>query len=227
MTVKKKTTAKRKFIDWDSVEPLYRAGSLSLNDICAQYEADHINSQVWKKTVHHTAIIKKAKAGKWTRNLAKKVLARVKEKLVTNSVTGCDQPGFSDNDIIENAAEAGSNIVIKHRKEINELLAHEAVLLQELINTPQKTHFSSYLGNVTPTNCNLTVSEKATTLKNLAGVRAQRIGLEREAYNLNDPDTDETTRKQMALNEVLNMLPLEVREVIREKAMAKKVGKDA
>ncbi len=180
---------KRKLIDWDSVEPLYRAGSLSLSGICAQYEADHINSQVWKTTVTHAAIIKKAKAKGWTRNLASKVKERVKEKLVTGLVTGCNQESkLSDNDIIERAAEAGSQVVVRHRKEIKALLQHEDDLLKELTDGPTKLYLSTFQGQILEKEVELTLKEKSATLKDLAAVRAQRIALEREAHDLDDPD---------------------------------------
>jgi hypothetical protein len=53
------------------------------------------------------------------KNLAGKVQARVKEKLVTGLVTS---KKLSDEEIVEKAAEAGSNIVVLHRKEIQALV---------------------------------------------------------------------------------------------------------
>ena len=123
--------AKRKYIDWDSIEPLYRIGKLSLNEICAQYASDHMNSQVWKTTVDHSAISKKAKEKGWTRNLAGQVKNRIKEKLITGVVTACDQ-SMSDDSIIESAAEAGAGVVVRHRKEIKEFLKHEKKLLERI-----------------------------------------------------------------------------------------------
>lgn len=179
---------KRKFIDWDSIEPLYRAGQLSLNGICAQYAEDHKNSQTWKKTITHGAIVKKAKAKGWSRNLAGKVKERVKEKLVTSLVTGCDKgkSGGSDEEIIERAAEAGSNVVLRHRVEINALLEHENALLQELIDRPKKLYMANYQGKIISKEIELTIKERSATLKDLASVRAQRIALERQAHNLDD-----------------------------------------
>lgn len=177
--------AKRKLIDWDSVEPLYRAGSLSLSGICAQYMADHINSQVWKQTVTHAAILKKAKAKGWTRNLAGKVQKRIKEKLVTELVTSCNQGKISDDDMVELAAEAGSKIVLRHRGEIASLIEHEERLLEEL-KTAKKLFITQYQGDVVKEEVDMTVKEKSACLKDLAAVRAQRIALERQAHNLGD-----------------------------------------
>jgi len=177
--------AKRKFIDWDSIEPLYRAGFLSLFEICDQYHADHVHSQVWKITVTHAAIIKKAKEKKWSRNLADKVKERIKERLVTKSVTGCNQT-ISDNDIIERAAEAGVSVIIRHQEEIKALLFLEDKFLIELGADPKKLHFASYQGDLFSEEVGLTITEKSIALKNLTSVRAQRITLERQAHNLED-----------------------------------------
>lgn len=119
----------RKVVDWDSIEPLYRAGTMSLNDICNQYEADHINSQVWKRTVTHVAIVKKAKAKKWTKNLAAKVSARVKERLVTSEVTVCNQ---SESEQVEQAADGPVKVGLGQRARTERLLQIQDELAEEL-----------------------------------------------------------------------------------------------
>ena len=218
--------AKRKFIDWDSIEPLYRAGAMSNYEICRQYEADHVNSQVWKQTVTHSAIIKKAKEKKWSKNLASKVSERIKERLVTGLVTGSNQTGGggSDKEIIERASDTGVNIVLRHRNEIFELQAHEKRLLKSLQDGPKKLYLANYQGEIIEKEYDVTLKEQSATLKDLAAVRAQRIILERQAHNLDDPDQDAARRKEMALSEVLGYLPLDVREAIKKRA-AGKVGK--
>ncbi len=196
--------AKRKFIDWDSIEPLYRGGALSIYKICDQYEADHVNSGVWKTTVTHAAIIKKAKEKKWTRDLAGKVKNRINEKLVTNLVTNSNKDKrFSDNDIIEHAAEAGSQVVFRHREEIKVLLRHEDELLKELLQGPKKLYLSTFQGEILSKEVDLTVTEKSTTLKNLAAVRAQRIALERQAHNLDDKSSQDEPAKNLS-DEILD-----------------------
>ncbi len=192
--------ARRKYVDWDSIEPLYRAGFLSLSKICDQYRADHVHSQVWKQTITHAAILKKAKQKKWSRNLAKKVTQRIKEKLVTDLVTDCNQR--SDDEIIEQAAAAGTQVVVRHRKEILVLLKHEDMLLLELGSDPKKLHFASYQGAITSKRVNLTVMEKSVTLKNLVAVRAQRIALERQVHGLDEAGAAEDPVRNLADSEL-------------------------
>lgn len=175
--------AKRKYIDWDSIEPLYRAGSLSNCDICRQYEADHKNSQTWRLTVSEAAIRKHAKAKGWKKNLAQKVKEQVRENLVRSEVRDSNQShqGQSDQEIIEQAAEAGSGVVLRHRKEINSLATVESKLLLELETLPKA-------GKVT-------LKDKSIILKNITHVRAQRIVLERQAYNLDDENNNDAPSK--------------------------------
>ncbi|WP_022667905.1 hypothetical protein [Desulfospira joergensenii] len=176
----------RKLIDWDSIKPLYRLGTLSNYQICEQYEQDHKNSQTWKKTVTEAAIRKHAKIKKWKKNLAGKVKKEIQEKLVRTEVRTANQDNLSDDEIIENAAEAGSQVIFRHRKEIRCLIELENKFLLELGTDPTKLHFATYQGDIFSEECDLTVSEKAATLKNLTEVRAKRIALERQAYNLDE-----------------------------------------
>lgn len=183
-----KAPQKRKFVDWDSIEPLYRAGNLSLNDICRQYAADHAHSQVWKTEVKHNTISEYAKKKKWSKNLANKVKERIQEKLTTGLTTACRQAGKggSDEDIIERASDTGANIVLRHRDEIFELQKHERRLLKELSETPKKLYLANFQGKIIEKEYAVTLNENSVTLKNLAAVRAQRIALERVAHNLDD-----------------------------------------
>ena len=191
--------ATRKYIDWDSVEPLYRAGGLSLHNICDQYAADHSNSQVWKKTVTHAAILKRAKAKKWTRNLASKVQSRIKEKLVTGLVTSNK---LSDDEIIEKSSEVGVNVVIRNRATIHKLGSLENHLLDklsavyvendEIINKIDISKLSHQEKIELLTRQPLLLKTCSQILKNLSEVVTKRITLERQAHNI---DGSEATEK--------------------------------
>jgi len=120
---------KRKFVDWGSIEPLYRAGQMSLNDICCQYAFDHQNSSVWKLDVTHSTICKYAKDKKWSKNLANKVKDRIQEKLTTGLTTGCGQ---NDESVIESASEEPVKIAIGQRARTQRLLNDQDNLALEL-----------------------------------------------------------------------------------------------
>lgn len=69
--------------------------------------------------------------------------------------------GLSDNEIIDKAAEVGSGVILRHRKEIKALLELEESFLIELGGTPTRGQFASFQGDISSINVNLTVSEKA------------------------------------------------------------------
>ena len=172
--VAKVKAAKRKFVDWDSIEPLYRSGAMSNYEICGQYEIDHANSQVWKKTVAESAIRKQSRTKNWKKTLAEKVKKQIKENLVRSEVRSANQ-NLSDTEIVEKAAEVGSNIVLRHRKEIAALMVQEGNLLKALGIDIDKD----------------TLKDRTIILKNITDIRSKRIALERQAHSLNDSSSAE------------------------------------
>lgn len=182
--------AKRKPVNIAFIEPLYRVGALSNYEIAAQYGKEHEGSDKWKPTVSESFVRQLAKNHGWEKNLSERVQKRVRENLV-RSESAHMRTNRTAEEIISQAAEIGSNVVLRHRDEVAALIEHENKLLEELGGEPTKVHVSSYQGDVTETVLGLTVREKAETLRALAQVRAQRIALEREAHNLDEPETDE------------------------------------
>lgn len=178
-----------KRVNWDFIKPLYRAGKLSNREICRQYADAHTSQDEFRPTVDEKSIREKAKKDPngWSKNLADKVKDKIKENLVRTQVRTAD-PGLSDDEIIDHVAGIGSGVIQRHRNEIKALIQHENRLLTELTENPGKVHISSYQGEVIKTELEMTVLEKAATLKALTQVRAQRIALERQAYNLNDDE---------------------------------------
>lgn len=191
MTTPEKKT-KRKLIDWDSVEPLFKLGTLSNYQICSQYAEDHRHSDVWKQNITEGSIRNRAKTQGWQKNIADKVQIQIKEKVLRKSLRNDDlrnKKKLTDKEIIEEAAEVGSNVILRHRTEIKALLDLEESFLIELGGTPTRGQFASFKGGISSIDVDLTVSEKAKTLKDMAAVRAQRIALERQAFNIKD-DTE-------------------------------------
>lgn len=176
-------TKRKSYINWNYIEPLYRIGSLSNYKIAEQYCEVHKDSKKWKQSITESVIRHQAKTQGWEKNLADHVQSRIQENLILRGNDGQPQP--TDYDLIQNAADVGTNVILRHRTEIATLMEHENRLLDELSNEPKKAQMSSYQGQVTITELELTVKEKAETLRALALVRAQRIALERQAHNLN------------------------------------------
>jgi hypothetical protein len=166
--------SKRKYTDWDSIEPLYRAGAMSLNDICCQYEADHQHSQVWKTTVTHPAILKKAKEKKWTKNLAERVQDRVREKLVTSLVTDGNQ---TDEEMVEASAAEPLRVARSQRERTRNLLVIQDELAAEL-----------------RLSVDLDVMTRVKGFKDIAASVRALQDQQADQYRLNDQPTDDKAR---------------------------------
>ena len=172
---------KRKQIDWEPIKKEFCAGQLSIKEIGRRHDCSD------------TAIRKKARQEGWQRNLADKVREKVREKLVRSEVR--DQNANED-EIVDEAATRGFQVVISHRKDIRALRELEAKLIDELQNNPTKLYITQYQGGIIEKVVDLTAAEKAQAANNLANVQFKRIHLERRAFNLDDDKTgDDRTIK--------------------------------
>lgn len=196
-----KASKKRLVVDWASIYPNYGIGTMSNPDIVNQYKADHVNSTVFKKTVSEGAIRKMAKLEGWKKSLAGAVQAKIKEKLVRVEIR--DSYRKTDDQVINEAADKGVDVVVKHRIEIKRLDSIEEKLIKELENNPKKVHVSNYQGKITQTKLNITIMEKTASFKNLTGGMTQRIALERQAHNINDDAvSDDKKRIRVGIMEI-------------------------
>jgi hypothetical protein len=130
--------AKRKLVDWESVEPLYRAGILSNYEISEQYARDHLHSQTWKQTVAESAIRKQAKAKEWKKSLSNKVKEQIKENLVRNEVRDAHQT-LSDQEIVEKAAEVPTKVRLLQRTRAQAMAEVGDKLLKAVLSGTGKT----------------------------------------------------------------------------------------
>jgi hypothetical protein len=165
----------KKQIDWIGIENEYRVGQLSNCSIAAQFG------------ISETAIRKKAKRKGWTKDLALEVQQRVRKKLD-------QEPHVSKGEIVEEASDRGVQVILSHRKDIQNLRTLEQKLLNELSGNPTKLYITQYQGDIVEKEVGLTVNERAGALRDLARVQQTRITLERQAFNLDEekpPDPSE------------------------------------
>ncbi|MEP9376188.1 hypothetical protein ABLE91_05700 [Aquabacter sp. CN5-332] len=158
--------------DWEAIEREYRAGQLSIREIAK------------KHGISDTAIRKEAKARGWERALADKVQKAVREKLVRSdgSQSGSQEQRANDKEIIEGAAVRGFEVVQSHRRDIQQLTAISSILatrLAAVINGDP--HEGPCLGDK---------ESPGDLLEKLTRVRGRLIPLERQAYNLDQPERD-------------------------------------
>lgn len=180
--------------DWEAIEALYRAGSLSIREIAKRHG------------VSDTAIRKKAKADGWERDLTAKVRDKVRTALVRTEVRtdgDANSEKRTEREIVEDAAAASIRLIREHRADIRDLrelatkLAaqlHDAVgvrdALKDLIveySEPGPRRAAMLKAVALPTHI--------AAARDLSNVLKNVVPLERQAFNIDaggpeDPPAD-------------------------------------
>ena len=192
----KKITEKRVRYDWEAIWSDYRAGIISIREISRKHKVDH------------GYLIRKAKKLKIERDLTKKIKQAAKIKLVTKSVTKKKSPQkkvttplADDQDIINEKADELVAVQLSHRKDIKRSKSAVMILqdqlmeaittrikLEKTIKTETKEdkdekRRASLMKAVSLPSHSLVAKNLAVALKNL-------IGLERQAFSLDDAGDD-------------------------------------
>ena len=186
--------AKRK-IDWESIEPEWRAGIKSVLQIAADYQGRTSVS------VSHTAINRHFKELGVPRDLSAKVLAKadaiVSASMVSANVSTETMP--TDAVIINDAAEVVAAVRISHRKDIQRHRALCQSLLAQLEAETAEPELFDGLGDLLACPDDKGMDKlneayrKAISLptridgaKKLAETLKTLIGIERQAFGLGD-----------------------------------------
>jgi hypothetical protein len=112
----------RKEIDWDGIEPHFRANVRSLRDIAAEFGTTH------------TSIRKKATELGWTRDLQGKIKARylhLVSKAALSNVVSIEKAA-TEQQIVEANADLQKNLILSHRADIRAARSVAVGLLDEL-----------------------------------------------------------------------------------------------
>lgn len=186
-------TSTRKSVDYERIEPGWRAGLKSPAQLAAQYEAETGQS------VSRTAIIKHFEALGVPRDLSAKIKAKADSLVAASMVANKVSPATKkrDAEIVDAGAKVVAAVRIEHRADIakarslavrlvNELEAQTAnlpglVALGEILRNPGERG-EDKLNDVY--RAVISLPERAKTLKVLAESQKHLIGLEREAYGL-------------------------------------------
>jgi hypothetical protein len=116
-------------VDWAKVEEIYRTGLVSVSEIARE------------AGLTEGAIRKRAKQGKWKRDLTAKVRAKTGEKLVlalANASESTNQLPRTDEETVELAAQTQVAVVRTHQNAIRRGQEITARLLQELDTTTSR-----------------------------------------------------------------------------------------
>lgn len=189
--------AAQKRVDYERIEPGWRAGILSPHQLAAAYTAETGDK------VSHTAIIKHFKKHGVLRDLKAKIQAKADEivnrSMVANAVT--PETIARDNDLIEDGGKAIAAVRISHRQDINKAKTILMRMFEELEHQTglENAELLSRLGELmdrsdgeTPDKLNeiyqkvISLPSRAKTMKDLGDTLRGLIAVDREAYGLDE-----------------------------------------
>jgi hypothetical protein len=128
----------KRVVDWDAIEPHYRAGVISLKELGAQHD------------VSDAAIIKHAKKNGWTRDLTAKIKAKADAKVsaAVVSVEVSAKRALTEKQVIEANADVQVAIRLGHRKDIARGRKLFGALMAELEATTDNKDLFARLGEL-------------------------------------------------------------------------------
>jgi hypothetical protein len=177
-----------KAVNWDFIQPLYRAGGLSNYEIARQYELTHANHEHWKPTVTEAAIRDYAKRHHWAKDLTEQVKQRTQDKLLRAElrVAKGETNRESDEDIVEQAAENRAQVVAIQRRDLQELEAIEADIIRRINEDETQVLVGWYEGVANEHRVKLGLLERCRAYRELVTARTRRIATARIAWGLDE-----------------------------------------
>jgi len=192
--------------DWEAIESAYRAGVMSLREIASQHG------------ISDTAIRKRAKKEDWTRDLAAKIQAKaddlvrrreVRTKVRTENAT-------SERELIEANAEVIATVRMEHRGDIRRARTLANALFDELEAECADVEALRKLGALMLDpddngrdrlnelyHAIISMPERVKSMKALSETLKNLIGLERQAYSMDEGEKDKVVD---ALSDLMDSL---------------------
>lgn len=193
--------------DWEAIESAYRAGVMSLREIASQHD------------ISEGAIRKRAKRDDWSRDLNAKIKARsddmVRKQEVRRQVRS--EAALSERVLIEATAEVITNVRMEHRGDIRRARELANVLFDELSAECADVAALEKLGElmIEPDDNGrdklnelyhavISLPERVKSAKALSETLKNLIGLERQAYGLDDMQPNKTASQLSDLMDELS-----------------------
>ncbi len=178
---------KRQRVDWDAIEPHYRAGIRALKDIGAEFG------------VSDAGIIKHAREVGWTRNLKAKIQARADAKVSAATVSAevSAERKLTESVRVEVESEVQARVRLSHRADIQRSRKLCMALLSELEsqtgNLPEIQKLGEILRDPDDNGADklndlyravISLPERTKTMKALAESLKTLVSMEREAFGI-------------------------------------------
>ncbi|MFP7606805.1 hypothetical protein [Serratia quinivorans] len=193
--------------DWEAIESAYRAGLMSLREIASQHN------------ISEGAIRKRAKRDDWSRDLAAKVKERaddlVRKAEVRKQVRA--ENSFSERVLVEATAEVIATVRMEHRGDIRRAREITNSLFDELGAECADVESLRKLGEMMldPDENGrdrlnevyqsiISMPERVKSVKALSDALKNLIGLERQAYDIDGTEGDNSVKKLSDLMDSLS-----------------------
>lgn len=187
--------------DWEAIESAYRAGVLSVRELAGKYG------------ISHQAISKRAKKDGWERDLKAKVQAKADALVAKREVARqvATESTISERQLIEATAEVIATIRMEHRGDIRRARELTNTLFDELAGECGDVAALEQLGELMRREDDkgmdklndlyhkiISLPSRVKSMKDLSDSLKTLIGLEREAYSIeNKAETKEVTHNVM------------------------------
>lgn len=193
--------------DWEAIESAYRAGLMSIREIASQHG------------ITHGAINKRAKRDGWERDLKAKIKAKadalVSKREVSKQVS--TETATNERILIEANAEVIANVRMEHRGDIRRARNIANTLLTELEAECTDVAALEQLGELLRREDDkgmdklndlyhkvISMPGRVKSMKDLSDTLKNLIGLERQAYDICGPETDNVVGKLSDLMDSLS-----------------------
>ncbi|WP_201288465.1 hypothetical protein [Proteus terrae] len=193
--------------DWEAIESAYRAGVMSLREIASQHG------------ITHGAINKRAKKEGWERSLKEKINqkaeALVSKREVSTKVS--TEKTISERILIEANAEVIANVRMEHRGDIRRARELTNNLFDELsaecADVPALSKLGDLMFNPDDNGRDklneiyhsiISLPERVKSAKALSETLKNLVGLERQAYGLDDVQPNKTASQLSELMDDLS-----------------------
>lgn len=187
--------------DWEAIESAYRAGVLSVRELAGKYG------------ISHQAISKRAKKDGWERDLKAKVQAKADALVAKREVARqvATESTISERKLIEATAEVIATVRMEHRGDIRRARELTNTLFDELAGECGDVAALEMLGDLMRREDDkgqdklndlyhkiISLPSRVKSMKDLSDSLKTLIGLEREAYSIeNKAETKEVTHNVM------------------------------
>ena len=220
MAAKKKPSGKRIAPDWATIEDEYRTNQVSVSELARRHG------------ISHTAINKRAKAESWARDLSKQVREATAAKLVATPVSA-SKARETRRETIDRASDDNVAIIRSHRKDIAKGRGLVALLFEQLREAAEnRDDVEDEIHDATAGDKDgrrralmlraVSLPTHAGALRDLSTALKNLIPLERQAFNLDDPEA--TVKVEMKPSRDLSRLSVEDLEAMD--ALIAKMGDD-